>query len=140
MNFCLHLQFTGPQLFDSSEEEDSAEEEDNGFHIRPQFEGQAGQKVKSNCSFSLLVLFPLGGLMAFLFKAFYILWDAACEHLCQENVTEYIQSCFCLWRAVSVWRECLNRLLLNEYTLNCPPGKCSDQEASAVPYSSTNPG
>ncbi|XP_020557117.1 nucleolar protein 8 isoform X2 [Oryzias latipes] len=37
--------FTGPQLFDSSEEEDSAEEEDNGFHIRPQFEGQAGQKL-----------------------------------------------------------------------------------------------
>ncbi|RVE73379.1 hypothetical protein OJAV_G00049550 [Oryzias javanicus] len=36
---------SGPQLFDSSEDEDGAEEEENRFDLRPQFEGQAGQKL-----------------------------------------------------------------------------------------------
>lgn len=44
----------GPQLFDSSEdEEDGDEDEDlesSRFDIKPQFEGQSGQKVSSHSS------------------------------------------------------------------------------------------
>nr|XP_061814194.1 nucleolar protein 8 [Nerophis lumbriciformis] len=36
---------SGPQLFDSSGEDDKEEDDGGGFHVRPQFEGRAGQKL-----------------------------------------------------------------------------------------------
>lgn len=43
---------SGPRLFGSSEDEEDGDEEEDGsrFHIRPQFEGEAGQKVTSPSS------------------------------------------------------------------------------------------
>lgn len=65
--FQVRLKPSGPQLFDGSEdeEEDGDEEEEDGsrFDIRPEFEGPAGQKVRSvemgflNCFFFFICIY-----------------------------------------------------------------------------------
>lgn len=46
--FFVQVRHSGPQLFNGSEDEGDEDEDDSRFNIRPQFEGRAGQKVRTD--------------------------------------------------------------------------------------------
>lgn len=54
----MRLKSSGPQLFGGSDDED--EEDGSRFDIKPQFEGQAGQKVRKevpHCCKEVVIMF-----------------------------------------------------------------------------------
>lgn len=54
----MRLKSSGPQLFGGSDNED--EEDGSRFDIKPQFEGQAGQKVRKevpHCCTEVVIMF-----------------------------------------------------------------------------------